>query len=152
MAKREFSWSSILIRFIAALVLVFATYHPGGYSSSNPEAYSYFHWAIQPLVSDISSFSIEKTFVGVVLIIAWVVFIRATLRSLGPIGISLAFAFFGTLVWLIVDWGIVPADSVRALTYLAEVVLCGVLAIGISWSHVRRRLTGQRDVDDVEDD
>jgi hypothetical protein len=32
------------------------------------------------------------------------------------------------------------------------VVLSGILAIGVSWSHIRRRITGQVDVDDVEGD
>jgi hypothetical protein len=30
--------------------------------------------------------------------------------------------------------------------------MCGILAIGISWSHIRRRMTGQVDVDEVEGD
>ena len=32
------------------------------------------------------------------------------------------------------------------------VVISGVLATGISWSHIRRRMTGQVDVDEVEGD
>ena len=28
----------------------------------------------------------------------------------------------------------------------------GILAVGISWSHIRRRMTGQVDVDEVEGD
>ena len=30
-------------------------------------------------------------------------------------------------------------------------VLSLILAVGLSWSHIRRRLTGQVDVDDLED-
>jgi len=51
-----------------------------------------------------------------------------------------------------VDWGLVPADSVRAITYITLIIICGILATGISWSHIRRRMTGQIDVDDIEDD
>jgi hypothetical protein len=29
-------------------------------------------------------------------------------------------------------------------------VLAGVLAIGMSWSHVRRKLSGQYDTDEIE--
>ena len=32
------------------------------------------------------------------------------------------------------------------------VVISDVLATGISWSHIRRRMTGQVDVDEVEGD
>lgn len=140
MAKKGITWAGFLLRFIAAIVLVFSTY--------NPEGYSYYHWlkdglpAIEPLM----------VFAGIILLIGWTIFLRATARSLGPFGLLLALIFFGTLIWLVVDWGLVPADSVRAITYIVLFITCGVLATGISWSHIRRRITGQVDVDEVEGD
>jgi hypothetical protein len=142
MAKQKVSnitFQGILMRFLFAVILVFSTY--------NPEGYSYYHWAIKSL----PEFTVLKAFVGVVLIIGWVIYLRATLRSLGFVGLMLAIAFFGLLFWLVVDWGLVPADSVRALTYLVEVAACAVLATGVSWSHIRRRITGQIDVDEIEE-
>lgn len=130
----------ILVRFLFALVLVFCTY--------NPTEYSYYHWVVRHL----PDYSVLKIFLGVVLVIGWTIFIRATLRSLGAVGLTLAFAFFGTLLWLIVDVGLVPADSVTALTYIVLVMLSGVLAVGMSWSHIRRRMSGQADIDDVDED
>ena len=59
---------------------------------------------------------------------------------------------FGALLWMVIDWGLVDADSFKAITYIILVILCGILAIGISWSHIRRRMTGQVDVDEVEGD
>jgi hypothetical protein len=53
---------------------------------------------------------------------------------------------------MLIDWDLVPADSVTAISYIVLVILSGILAIGISWSHVRRRMTGQVDVDEVEGD
>ena len=138
MAQQGITWTGILLRFIAALVLVFASY--------NPEQVSYFHW-VRDNLNDISPLIV---FAGVVLLIGWTIFIRATVRSLGAFGLFLAFAFFGALIWLIVDAGLVPIDNIRVLTYIAQVVLCGVLATGLSWSHIRRRLSGQVDTDDVE--
>ena len=93
MATRGITWQGIFGRFVAAVVLVFATY--------NPEGYSYYHWGIKhlPQVDPL------RVFAGVVLLVGWTVFIRATLRSLGPFGLFLAVAFFGTLLWLIVDLG-----------------------------------------------
>ena len=132
------TWGGILLRFLTAVVLVFTTY--------NPDGYSYVHWVRDNLEEGLPL----KVFAGVVLLIAWTVFIRATLRSLGAFGLLLAAAFFGALIWLIVYYGLVPADSVRALTYIGLVVLCGVLATGVSWSHIRRRITGQVDTDELD--
>lgn len=139
MAKKELTWVGVILRFLAAFILVFATY--------NPEGYSYFHW----VRGDFEHGLPLKIFAGVVLLIGWTIFIRATLSSLGAFGLILAFAFFGTLLWLVISYGLVPADSVRAVSYLILVVLCGVLATGLMWSHIRRRITGQVDTDHVDD-
>ena len=144
MATSRFGGSSFLVRFLFAVVLVFASY--------NPEEVSYFHWALQPLLTDITSFGALQGFVGIVLLIGWILFIRATLRALGPVGIVLALGFFGALIWLIVDWGLIPTDSIRVVTYLVEVVLCSILALGMSWSHIHRRLTGQVDTDGIDEE
>ena len=140
MAERvTFAWQGFGLRFLAALALVFASY--------NPEGYSYFDWTLRQL----PAFSALKAFAGVVLLIGWAVFIRASLRSLGIVGLTLALAFFATLIWLIVDAGLIPAHSVRAITYIALVITAGVLTTGLSWSHIRRRVSGQVDTDDVDD-
>lgn len=140
MAMKQFGGAGLLVRFLAGLVLVFASY--------NPEGWSYWHWAL----ANLPDFSVLKAFVGVVLLIGWTIYLRATVRSLGPFGLILAVAFFGTLIWLLVDTGILPADSVRAVSYIVLVIISGVLAVGVSWSHVRRRITGQIDVDEIEED
>jgi hypothetical protein len=137
-AKDVFTFRSFLLRAVVAIVLVFATY--------NPEGYSYYHWALGQL----PQFSILKGFVGVALLIGWTIYLRATLHSLGAIGTLLALAFFGTLLWLITDTGLMPAEGARALSYIVLLVITGVLSAGISWSHIRRRITGQIDVDDTD--
>lgn len=140
MAYKPITWSGIGFRFLFALVLVLATY--------NPEGYSYYHWGIK----NISDFSVPKLFVGVVLLIGWVIYLRATMRSLGPVGLILALGFFGTLIWLMIDYGIISADSAKVITYLVLIVASAILMTGMSWSHIRRRMSGQLDVDDVEED
>ena len=139
MALQGIRWTGFLLRLLAAVVLVFATY--------NPE-YSYFQW-FRDMLPEINPLVI---FSGVILLIGWTIFLRATVRSLGAFGLLLAAAFFGTFVWLLIYWDWVSVDSIAALTYIIEVILCGVLAIGISWSHIRRRMTGQVDVDEIEGD
>jgi len=42
-------------------------------------------------------------------------------------------------------------DNVGAMTWVVLVIVSLLLAIGMSWSHIRRRLTGQVDIDDVDE-
>lgn len=136
---KQFGWGSIAFRFVIALALVLLTY--------NPSSYSYVHWFRDALAA--GGAGPEHYFVGVVLIIGWVMFIRATFRSLGGIGILLGAAFFGTLMWVLTAYEIVPSDSTTAIIWITLVSLAGLLTAGMSWSHIRRRLSGQYDVDDV---
>lgn len=141
MAKvHEISWVGIAIRFLIALVLVFATY--------NPEGVSYIDWLTtksdQPMAL--------KVFVGLVLLTGWTIYLRATLHSLGGFGILLVIALLGTLLWLLISWEIIPHDSARAVIYMVEIVISALLAVGMVWSHIRRRMTGQVDVDEIEGD
>ena len=135
----QLTWGGFGLRWLFAIILVVATY--------NPEGYSYFDWVVRhaPHITPL------KALTGVVLLIGWVIYLRATLRSLGPVGLVLAAGLFGTLLWLFIDLGWLTADSARAITYMAMFILSTVLAIGMSWSHIRRRLSGQLDVDDVEE-
>lgn len=134
----EMSWAGIGIRFLIAWILVFATY--------NPDGYSYIDWIF---LTDNGSLPL-KLLLGVVLVIGWAIYIRATRRSLGMIGIVLAIAFFATLLWLLVDWNIIPADSIRAVSYIILFIIGSLLATGMCWSHIRRRISGQLDVDEIE--
>ena len=137
-AGEQFNIVSFGWRLLAALVLVFTTYNPGGWS--------FYHW----VTGDLHSQFVAKLFVGVVLLIGWVVFIRATANSLGGLGFALAAAFFGTLIWLLADWGLLPTGSTNIIISVAEFALAGILATGMSWSHIRRRLSGQVDTDEIE--
>jgi len=138
MSKAELSAAGVGLRFAAAVILIFATY--------NPEGYSYYHWA----AVDWADFNPIKALAGVVLLIGWTVFLRATARSLGTFGLILALAFFAVIVWALLYYGMIEADSRRTITYLIMFVLAGVLTAGVIWSMVRRRVSGQIDVDDVD--
>jgi NADH:ubiquinone oxidoreductase subunit K len=121
---------------LIALVLVFLSFNPSGYS--------FFHWATQSL------FALPVLLLmGIVLLIGWVIFLRATLRSLGPIGVTLAAALFACLVWVAIYYDVLALGS-TLFVYIVLAVVSAVLAIGMSWSHVRRRMSGQADMDDVD--
>lgn len=138
MAQRAFTASSFLVRWIVALVLVFATF--------NPTQFSYYGWLTQAEQEDLPF----KVLAGVVLVILYVIYLRATWRSIGPIGLVLAAAFFGALIWVLIDTGMLTLTQPTLLTNVLLAVFATILAIGISWSHIRRRVSGQADVDDVE--
>lgn len=129
-----------LLRLLFAIVLVFLTYNPSGYS--------YSHW----LQNDISNFGPLLGVAGISLIIGWVIYIRATLRSLGTLGLILATLFFSAIIWLFIDWGWLGLDNVTAMSWVILVLLSAVLAVGISWSHIRRKISGQVDADDVDEE
>ncbi len=125
------------IRFLFAVVLVFATFNPSGYS--------YIHWLFETITSPTPWLALA----GVALVIGWVIYIRASLRSLGPIGLGLASAFVAIIIWALVDLGVISISETSAFLWIVEFFLAAVLSLGMSWSHIRRRLSGQVDVDDV---
>jgi len=135
----EFNALGFLARWLFAVALVFGTYNPSGFS--------YISWAF----TDGLQWEPTIALTGVALLIAWIVFLRATWLSLGWLGIGLGAALFACLIWLLVDVGLLSLDSTGALTWLVLLLLSLILATGMSWSHIRRRLTGQFDVDDIED-
>ncbi len=136
----QFSWAGFGLRFFFAAIIVFATY--------NPEGYSFYHWGIK----DFLPIAPTKVVAGLVLLIGWVVYIRATMRSLGGVGLILTAGLCAAVLWMLVDWGWIPKDSVRVISYAALMVITIILSVGMSWSHVRRRMSGQYDMDDVEEE
>ena len=139
-ANKGFGIGGFFLRLILALIVVFSTY--------NPEGTSYYHW----IYEDLANFTALKAFIGVILLIGWIILLRATFGSLGFIGVALAIAFFGLAIWLIIDVMGLSTDNQRVITYIIGIMIACVLSIGVSWSHVRRRLTGQIDTDTVDRD
>lgn len=137
MATRyHFTFTSFLLRYLIALVLVYVTYNPTGYS--------WVHW----LNSDTQL--VYKAASGVVLLIVWVMYLRATWNSLGAFGTLLAATVFGVVIWLLIEWELLALDNTSILLWVVEFILSGVLAVGMSWSHIRRRVSGQYDTDEIE--
>jgi Family of unknown function (DUF6524) len=126
-----------LLRFMFALLLVLLTYNPSGYS--------YSHW----LQNSFSNFGPLLGVAGISLIIGWVIYLRATLRSLGLVGLLLATLFFAAIIWLLIDWGWLGLNNVTAMSWVILILISAILAVGISWSHIRRKWSGQIDSDDV---
>ena len=128
-----------LLRWLFAFVLVAATY--------NPTPYSFVRWALTDGQDRLSI----TVLTGLVLLVGYIIYLRATLRSIGAIGMILIFALVGALLWVAYDFGLLDLQN-RALTmWIGIFALSLVLGIGLSWSIVRRKLSGQADVDDVDE-
>jgi hypothetical protein len=131
--------SGVALRFLFALLLVLLSYNPSGYS--------YFHWAYHSL-SHITPYVVIA---GIVLLIGWGIYIKATLNSLGLIGIIALAALFACLVWLFIYWGFLSLTNISAMAWVIEILLAALLAVGMCWSHITRRMSGQVDVDEIEE-
>jgi hypothetical protein len=132
-----FGLPGFVARWLAALFLVFATYNPSGYS--------YCDW-----IADLGGGQwVLKALVTIILIIAYGTFILATLRSLGVLGIVTWFLFFSSIAWLMVNIGLIHMPSARTLVTLGLIISANVFAIGVSWSYIRLRLSGQADTNNV---
>lgn len=140
-AHKSFGFVDFLWRLIAAVVLVFVTFNPSGYS--------FLHWAKVAFIG--GGLDAIHFFVGVVLTVGWTIFIIATSRSLGTLGTVLSVALIGTGIWLLADLGIIHVGSTTTVTWLILIALAILLATGLSWSHIWRRLSGQLEVDQVDD-
>ncbi|MDX2059987.1 MAG: DUF6524 family protein [Gemmatimonadales bacterium] len=139
------SGKGVLGRFLASLVLVYGTF--------NPEGYSYFHWAIAPLVHGDTATAGQsvpvKVLVALLLVGLWAFSIQTARRSIGWKGAILVLGIIGALVWALIDWQVLNPNSSRAIGHVVLVALAVVLALGMSWSHLSRKLSGQVDTDDI---
>ncbi len=138
------SAGGIAARVLTALVLVFATY--------NPEGRSYYHWALAPLIEGTATSGplSVKFLAGLALAAGWMVFLSATRRSLGIGGALLVLAIGGGIVWMLMDFGIVSANSARGITYVVEICTALMLGVGMTWSLMSKKITGQVDMDQTD--
>ena len=128
-----------LLRIALTIALVLATYNPTGTS--------YVDWVRAGYDTDTAI----KVLAGIVLVILYIICLRATLRSIGIFGVGLVIALLAAIGWVMVDYGYLDAEDPGLMQWLILIGAGFVLGIGLSWSHVRRALTGQRDMDDVDE-
>ncbi len=128
-----------LIRWAFAFVLLAATY--------NPTQWNFVRWS---MANYQESLSLTVLF-GLILLVGYIIYLRATLRSIGLFGMILILAVVATVLWVLFDQGVISLDDPTINTWIAIVALSIVLAVGLSWSIVRRKLSGQADVDDIDE-
>jgi hypothetical protein len=134
----DFKFTGVLLRVAFSLALVFLTFNPTGHS--------YYHWLsanlspIQPLV----------VVAGIVLLGAWLFFVRATIASMGPVGVVLLLGLFAAIVWWMLSLGWLSLQDRSAMAWIVLTCIGLLLGIGMSWAHIRARLSGQASVDRVD--
>ncbi|MCH2065924.1 DUF6524 family protein [Shimia sp.] len=128
----------LLLRWLIAFLLLAATY--------NPTDYNYVVWARANYVEELPL----TVLLGLLLLIGYVIYLRATLRSIGAFGMTVVLAVLAAIAWVLHDYDMLSLDNGAVNIWLAILALSIVLGIGLGWSIVRRMLTGQVDVDDVE--
>ena len=128
-----------LVRWAIAFVLLAATF--------NPTPYNYVSW----LERNYSEQTPLAVLSGLLLLVGYIIYMRATLRSIGGFGMFLVLSIVGALVWVLNDFGWLSLSETSQMVWLGLFALSLVLGVGLSWSHVRRYLSGQSDMDDVDE-
>ncbi|MCF2870135.1 DUF6524 family protein [Octadecabacter sp. G9-8] len=131
--------AGFLVRWLFAFLLLAATF--------NPTEWNFSTWVMTSGRENLS----VAVLIGLILIIGYIIYMRATMRSIGPVGMALVLALVAAGLWVAFDLGWMSFENPTANTWIALIALSFVLGIGLSWSHVRRRLSGQADMDDVDD-
>ena len=110
-----------LLCWLFAFVLLAATY--------NPTQWNYLRWTMTNYEDRLSI----AVLAGLILLIGYIIYLRATLRSIGLFGMLLVLAVAGTLIWVLFDQGLINLSNPTVNTWIGIAVLSVVLAIGLSW-------------------
>jgi hypothetical protein len=128
----------ILLRWLGAFLLLAAIF--------NPTRWNYVTWAREDWDTQTSLI----VFCGLILAVATMVYLVATMRSIGIFGALVIAGIFGAGLWVLTDWGLLGLSNSALNVWLTILALSLILGIGMSWSILRQRLSGQATVDDVD--
>lgn len=127
------------LRWLVAFILLSATF--------NPTNWNYAKWVSLNYQDQLPM----TVLLGLLLLVGYIIYLRATLRSIGAFGMFLIMAILGSLLWVLYDYGMLDIRNQTMNTWLGLFALSVVLGVGLSWSLIRRRLSGQADIDDVDE-
>lgn len=128
-----------VLRWLVAFGLLSATF--------NPTQWNYTRW----VQGNFDNQMPLAVLLGLLLLVGYIIYLRATLRSIGGFGMGLVLAIVAALLWVLYDFGVLNLENQSFNVWLGLLTLSAVLGIGLSWSHVRRKLSGQADMDDVDE-
>lgn len=128
--------SGVLTRLLIAFALVCCTW--------NPTRFNYIAWArvqwgtMTPVV----------VFVGIALLAGWFFFLRTAARSLGTTGVVVGLALAGTILWGLFYYDLLHRQA--TITWIVLALVSTLLALGMSWGHLRASWSGQTTVDQID--
>lgn len=135
---QKLSIGGVIGRFVAALMLVLATYNPTGHS--------FVHW----VAADFPHLQPLQAVLGLALLAIWIFFVHATWRSLGTLGVTLGVAIGAAAVWLFTSWGWFSLSNSGAMTWVVLLILAFLLTMGLCWALIQARVSGQAVVEEVQ--
>jgi hypothetical protein len=133
MAAPGISFFGVLTRIVLSVLLVLVTFNPSGTSLV--------HWLATPPVAVTPGKAVAALLLG----IGWILCLRTAFIAMGKWGLLLGAGFFATLVWLLIDRAWLSVDG-SAIVWVAELVVGLLLGVGLSWSLLRAKATGQLEV------
>lgn len=128
----------ILLRWLGAFLLIAAIF--------NPTRWNYVTWARSGWADQMPLI----VFSGLLLAVFAMVYVVATMRSIGILGALVIAAIFAAGLWVLTDWGLLGLNNSSLNVWLGILVLSLILGIGMSWSILRQRLSGQASVDEID--
>jgi hypothetical protein len=134
-APRAYLVPKLIARLLLSLLLVFATYNPSGYSA--------YHWLFGPTGPVSLKLAVLVAFAGAYYAAFRIVF--SAFRWSGLIAALATLALFGLAV---ASGGGEPDRQgdgldVALLQYALLIAVSVVMAVGLTWSYLIERLTGQ---------
>lgn len=119
------------MRIVLAIALVLLTFNPSGWS--------FYHWISAPP----PGLTAEKAFAGIALLIGWIICLRTAFLAFGWLGVVLCAALLGAFVWVLIDLRVLQSLGSTAMIWIGLIIVGAILGIGLSWSLIRARTTGQ---------
>lgn len=123
------STGGAIVRLLVCFFLVFATWNPTGVS--------YVDWITGP-----ASLA-EKAVATTVLVALHMLFWRITLLSLGVAGLAFLLAMLTAGVFTLSELNVIDLGRAPTRSYMFLSVAGVTLAVGLLWSLMKRRVTGQ---------
>ncbi len=128
----------IFLLWLGAFALLSATF--------NPTQWNFIRWAEANYATQMPL----SLLLGLLLGVGYMIYIGATLRSIGAFGMILVGAIVAALIWVLMDYGVLSLNSTSVNIWLGILALSVVLGVGLSWSILRQRLSGQASVDEID--
>ncbi len=128
MVFTDFTPRRYLIHWLSSAALVLMTYNPFGHS--------YYHWVMAGGGS-----TVFKVLMGLLLFFVQTFTLWWIISSVGRIGIAVGALIWGLTSYEFLQW--FPTESILIKHLIIQLLLATMLAIGLSWPHLRTRLTGQ---------